>query len=180
MTDKELNRKHTEVCNNLAERQLKPAFDRLKKLITENGLSVFNDEWRELDQTYHYMLQYTIEGIRDPERQKIYTKLIVSTYELTDKVHEAIRLKYSTSIEYERKRMFQDQLISDFASLQVRLEDFKLFYHVWFRDQLNQEEIEFLKRFFVNPSIRVAYKSLIVSALTLSLQRYFDKENIVM
>jgi len=207
MTDKELNIRYTGVCNNLAERKLKPAFDRLKMLIDENGLVVFNDKWRDLDQTYHFMLQYTIEGTRDPERQKVYRKLIVSAYELADKVHEAIRLTSSSSFEYERKRAFENRFISDFESFQAGLEEFylrdelnasadnqntgtsenqdeaanhrqqlfRLFYHVWFRDQLNSEEIKFLKQFFANPSIRIAYKSLIVSALTLSLQRYFNE-----
>ncbi len=207
MTDKKLNIIYDEICNNLAERKLKPAFDRLKKLIDENGLGIFNDKWLELDQTYHYMLQYTVEGIRDPERQKVYRKLIVSAYRLADKVHESIRLKQSSSIEYERKRMFENQFISDFESFQTGLESYylhhelqalagnekivnsensgeaanyrhqlvKLFYHVWFRDQLSSEEIKFLKQFFANPSILAAYKSLIVSAITLSLQRYFDE-----
>lgn len=207
MTDKELNIKYAGVCNNLAERKLKPAFDQLKQLINENGLVVFNNNWLELDQTYHYMLQYTVEGILDPERQKVYRKLIVSAYELGDRVYEAIRLKYSPSIVYERKRTFEPQVISDFESFQAGLKAFylhselqelaenentrasenpdisanhrqqllRLFYHVWFSDQLNSDEIKFLDHFFENPSIQVAYKSLIVSALTLSLQRYFDE-----
>ena len=207
MTNKELHTKYTEICTNLAERKLKPAFDQLKNLLSENGLGVFNDEWYELDQTYHYMLQYTVEGIRDPERQKVYRKLIVSAYELADKVNEAIRLKYSSSIEYEKKRTFGNQFVSDFESFQAGLEEFylhsdlqsitenkkivtsenlaeaanhrqqlfRLLYHVWFRDQLSSDEINFLKQFFANPTILGAYKSLIVSALTLSLQRYFDE-----
>jgi tetratricopeptide (TPR) repeat protein len=207
MTNNELHIRYTEICTHLAERKLKPAFDQLKSLMTENGLGVFNDEWYELDQTYHYMLQYTVEGIRDPERQKVYRKLIISAYELADKVNEAIRLKYSNSIEYERKRTFANQYISDFESFKTELETYylhnelealaddnkiitsknqieasdhrqqliRLFYHVWFRDQLCSDEIIFLKQFFANPSILNAYKSLIVSALTLSLQRYFDE-----
>lgn len=207
MTNKELHISYTEICTNLAERKLKPAFDQLKSLMSEYGLGVFNDEWHELDQTYHYMLQYTVEGTRDPERQKVYRKLIISAYELADKVNEAIRLKYSSSIEYERKRTFGNQFISDFESFQAGLEEFYLqsdlksmadnekietsenlaeaashrqqlfllFYNVWFRDQLGSDEINFLKQFFANRSILGAYKSLIVSALTLSLQRYFDE-----
>ncbi len=207
MTHKELHIRYTEVCTNLAERKLKPAFDQLKNLIDENGLSTFNDKWRELDQTYHFMLQYTVEGIRDPDRQKVYRRLIVSAYELADQVNEVIRLKYSSSIEYEQKRAFKNQLISDFDSFQSGLEEFylhgelqkltdqeniittdnlseaanhrqqifRLFYHVWFRDELSSEENNFLKQFFANPSIPESYKSLIVSALTLSLQRYFDE-----
>lgn len=208
MTDKELQTRYSAICTNLSERKLKPAFDQLQSLILENGLGVFNDEWHELDQTYHYMLQYTVEGIRDPEQQNVYRKLIVSAYELADKVNEAIRFKYSSAIEYERKRTFGHQYISDFESFRVGLEEFylhcnlqsladnekiatsenlaeaashrqqliRLFYHVWFQDLLNSDEINFLKQFFANPSVLVAYKSLIVSALALSLQRYFDSE----
>jgi tetratricopeptide (TPR) repeat protein len=207
MTDKELNNKYTDICNNLAERKLKPAFDRLEKIIAENGLGILYDEWRELNQTYQYMLKYTVEGIQDPERQKVYRKLIVSAFELSDKVNEVLRLKYSSSIEYEKKRIFQNQFITDFEAFWSELEAFysqaelqtlvenekaadpedqaeaikhrqqlvRLFYHVWFCDQLNSEETEFLKKFFTSPSILVAYKSFLVSAITLSLQRYFDE-----
>lgn len=212
MTDKELNIRYAEICSFLAERKLKPAFDRLKDLFIAEGFMVFNDKWLELDQTYHYMLQYTVEGINDPERQKVYRKLIVSAYELADTVNETIRLKQSSSIQYEKKRAFQNQFITDFKSFQASLDEFyqhrelkmlieseknsttetlieadnhrkllfKLFYHVWFRDRLNSEEIKFLRQFFVNPSIQEAYKSLIVSALTLSLQRFFDEEKFIL
>lgn len=208
MTDQELHTKYVEVCDNLAERKLKPAFDQLNRLIEENGLGVFSDEWHSLNQTYHYMLQYTVEGISDPERQKVYRKLIVSAFELADKVHEIIRMKYSSSVEYERKRSYESQFITDFEAFRSGLEEFylqdelqaladnqkietaanaaeaanhrrqmfRLFYHLWFRDQLSSAEMKFLKQFFHSPSILVAYKSLIVSALTLSLLRYFDAQ----
>nr|MBD3622744.1 tetratricopeptide repeat protein [Sunxiuqinia sp.] len=206
MTDKELHRQYAGICSSLAERKLKPAFDQLMKLINENGMGALNDEWRELDQTYHYMLQYTVEGTRDPERQKVYRKLIVSAFELVDKVNEAIRYKYSSSIEYERKRGFESQWISDFEMFLTELEAFyhhrelkalaenrsvgtsaiseaaskhrqqmfRLFYHLWFRNRLNAEEIKFLKQFFASPAILSFYKSFIVTALILSQQRYFD------
>ncbi len=207
MTDKELNIQYSGICNNLAERRLKPAFDQLETLITENGLGLLYDEWRNLDQTYHYMLQYTVEGIRDPERQKVYRRLIVSAFELADKVNEAIRSKYSSSIEYEKKRIFKNQFIIDFESFFTELEDFylrdelqssannkediasenlakavdhrqkilRLFYHVWLRDHLGSEEMNLLEKFFSSPLILVPYKSFVVSALTLSLQRHFDE-----
>lgn len=208
MTDQELQTKYASICDNLAKRKLKPAFDQLNRLIEENGLGFFYDQWRNLDQTYHYMLQYTVEGISDPERQKVYRKLIASAFELADNVYEASRIKYSSSFEYERKRAFESQFISDFESFRTELEHyylndellalagkekietsehreeaanhrrqmFRLFYHVWFRDRLTAEEVKFLKQFLLNPSILVAYRSLIVSALTLSLLRHFDEQ----
>ncbi len=206
MTNKERNNQYIEICNHLADRRLKPAFDLLEKIITENGLGLFYDEWRELDQTYHFMLQYTVEGIQDPERQKVYRKLIDSSYELADKVNEAVRIKYASSIEYEKKRVFKGQLVNNFDSFLSELESFylidelkdeaasdpaankeqsadeqkhhqqmlRLFYHLWFQDRLTAKETQFLGKFFASPSLLGSYKSFIVTALTLSLQRYFD------
>ncbi len=57
MTDRELKIKYNAISLNLAERKLKPAFDRLEELISESGLVVYSDEWRNLEQTYNYMLK---------------------------------------------------------------------------------------------------------------------------
>ncbi|MCD6355356.1 MAG: tetratricopeptide repeat protein [Prolixibacteraceae bacterium] len=206
MTDKELRIKYNDICDNLAARKLKPAFDALEQLIARNGLGVFFDEWRNLEQTYHYMLQYTVEGINDPERQKIYRHLILSVYQLTDKIYEKLRMKFSLSIEYETKRRVEREFISDFNSFYDELEDFylhnellslvdrenaksdseeeaakmhqqkivRLFHHIWLSNALNKEETTFLKKFFTSGLIHPAYKSLLISAVVLSLQRFFD------
>ena len=36
----------------------------------------FRDEFAELQMTYMNILKYTVEGINDPERQKVYLKLL--------------------------------------------------------------------------------------------------------
>ncbi len=191
MENKEIKRQYKAICNHLAKRRMKPAFDQLETLITDNGLGLFHDEWRDLNQTYHYMLQYTLEGIQDPERQKVYRKLIDSTYELADKVYEALRLKYASSVEYEKKRNFMEKFITDFDAFLSRFEAeaenpaaasenhrqiHRLFYHLWFQDRLSGEGLRFLRKFLASPTIISAYKSFIVTAVTLSLQRYFDEQ----
>ncbi len=126
MIDREIKIKYNEICQNLADRKLKPAFDLLEKWIGENNLLIYLDEWRNLEQTYSYMLKYTVEGIQDPERQKIYRKLIVSVYELADVVYNTARLKISSSVEYERKRSTQNMIQIDFGSYLQLLEEFYL------------------------------------------------------
>jgi len=201
MTEQELKKIYTEICSNLAARRLKPAFDMLGKLIAENGLGIFYDEYKNLEETYHYMLKYTVEGTQDPERQKIYRKLIVSVFELAEKINEAIRLRFSPTIEYEKKRGFKDNFIPNFTAWLTELEDYylqdenqgdeaaslaaakehqqkmrRLFYHIWFTDKLSPAEAEPLSNFIMSPIVLVAYKSYMVTALMLSLQRYFDPE----
>ena len=203
MTIQELNKIYAEICSHLSKRRLKPAFDLIGKIISENNLGEYTDEYRNLEETYHFMLKYTMEGIQDPERQKIYLKLIVSVYELSDKLNEALRLKFSPSIEYEHKRMFKEQFILNLNQYVSVLEDYylqdvnhpaeeapssqitagrhqqqirRLFYHVWFHDKLTQEDVEGLRSFLFSPVIEVSYKSFIITALMLSLLRYFDNE----
>ncbi len=201
MKEQELKKTYNEICNNLAARRLKPAFDMLGKLIADNGLGVYYDEYQNLEETYHFMLKYTVEGIKDPERQKVYRKLIVSVFELAEKINEAIRLRFSPAIEYEKKRLFKDNIILNFSAFLSELEDFylqdespgdeaaahaaakehqqkmlRLFYHIWFTDKLSPAELEPLRNFIMSPLVLVAYKSFMVTALMLSLQRYFDTE----
>jgi tetratricopeptide (TPR) repeat protein len=126
MTDREIKLHYNNICQNLAERKLKPAFGSLEKYILENGLVVYMEEWRTLEQTYQYMLKYTVEGIQDPERQKIYKKLIVSVYELTDKIFEVVRMKKSSSYEYEKKRSFQLEFNIDLENIEGEIEDYYL------------------------------------------------------
>lgn len=126
MTVEELKIQYNEICQNLAERKLKPAFDSLEKSISENGLVMYMEEWRILEQTYQYMLKYTVDGIQDPERQKIYRKLIVSVFELNDKIFEAAQLKKSPSIEYEKMRAFQGITSTDIEFLESELENYYL------------------------------------------------------
>ena len=90
MVQKDFKKWYAEISSNLASRRLKPAFDLLGKTISEYGLGIYYDEYRSLEETYHFMLKYTVEGIKDPERKKIYQKLIVSVYELADKINEEL------------------------------------------------------------------------------------------
>ncbi len=201
MTEQELKKIYTEICSNLTARRLKPAFDMLGKLISENGLGIYYDEYKNLEETYHFMLKYTVEGINDPERQKVYRKLIVSVFELAEKINEALRLRFSPAIEYEKKRLFKNNFIASFSAYLSELEDFylhdenpgdeaaslaaakehqqkmrRLFYHIWFTDKLSPAEAEPLRNFIMSPVVLPAYKSYMVTALMLSLQLYFDTE----
>ncbi len=190
MKYKELKRKYAEICSSLSARRLKPAFDLIGKLISGNGLGIYYDEYRNLEETYQYMLKYTVEGIVDPERQKVYRKLIVSVFELADKINEALLLRFSPSVEYDKKRFFRTRAIDhlvDYLSESKETSSAKapkeyqqkmrrLFYHIWFSDKLTAEEAEPLSKFSLDPDVPVPYKSFMVTALTLSLQRFFDPE----
>ncbi len=124
MIKKEIQLIIDEIYFCLSERKLKPAFDLLGNLITNYQLVQYADECRNLEQTYHYMLQYTVDGANDPERQKVYRRLIVSVYVLADKIYEALRLKFSSSFLYQKKRNFQKLPPKDLNNYLAKLEDY--------------------------------------------------------
>ncbi len=206
MKDQEINVRYAQIYSYITARKLKPAFGLIGKLISENGLGIYSDEYRNLEETYHYMLKYTVEGINDPERQKIYRKLIVSVFDLADKVNEAIRLRFSQTVEYEKKRSFKDSDIANFGAYLKELENYflqneasgqadesssenglkvflqnirRLFYYIWFRDIFTSEETKKLYKFLLKAEVPVPFKSFLLTAFMLSLQRYFDKEKFI-
>ena len=95
-------------------------------MITVNGLGEFSDQQLDLEQNYRFMLKYTVEGITDPERQKIYQHLLLSTFELSDLCADSLLLKYSTSLEYQKKRGFSRMMLEDITDYFSQLETFHL------------------------------------------------------
>ena len=59
-------------------------------MIANTSSGDLRDEYENLVMTYRNMLTYTIEGINDPERNKIYLKLIQSILGLSDRVRQDI------------------------------------------------------------------------------------------
>ena len=124
MIDKELKERNRQICNLLSARKLKPAFDLLEQLISETGLGEFQEQFTRLEQNYKFMLKYTVEGINDPERQKIYEHLFISTFELADNTFEYLRMKYSQSVEFQKKRGFTKHFITNFEGFSQDLETY--------------------------------------------------------
>ena len=73
---------HKQLCSLVSEKKIKQSLDILSDMISRASLGDLRDQYDNLVMTYRNMLTYTIEGINDPERSKIYTKLIQSILEL--------------------------------------------------------------------------------------------------
>jgi tetratricopeptide (TPR) repeat protein len=126
MTDKEIKEYNDKICNLLAARELKPAFDSFEKLISSTGLGEYRDTLDNLEQNYRFMLKYTLEGIKDPERQKIYQRLLVSSFELADAINDNLKLKSSQTLEYQKKRGFVRLFIPDLTAFLAQIEEYSV------------------------------------------------------
>ncbi len=86
---------HKRIGRLVSEKKIKQSLDILKDMIALSSLGDLHDEYNEIEMTYKNMLSYTIEGIEDPERNKIYLKLVQSILELSDRVRQDILSRYS-------------------------------------------------------------------------------------
>jgi len=90
MEIKKTIQQHKQVCTLVKERKIKQSLDILSDMIAAATAGELRDEYNDMVMTYRNMLSYTIEGINDPERNKVYLKLIQSILELSDKVRQDI------------------------------------------------------------------------------------------
>jgi tetratricopeptide (TPR) repeat protein len=86
---------HKRLCRLVSEKKIKQSLDILEDMISISSLGDLRDEYNNIVMTYRNMLSYTIEGINDPERNKIYLKLIQSILGLSDHVRQDILSHYS-------------------------------------------------------------------------------------
>jgi len=86
---------HKTLCKLVSEKRIKQSLDILQDMISVSSLGDLHDEYDNIVMTYRNMLTYTIEGINDPERNKIYLKLIQSILGLADRLRQDILSRYS-------------------------------------------------------------------------------------
>ena len=88
-------KQHKLLSKLVSEKKLKQSLDILHDMISVSSLGELRDEYNNIVMTYRNMLSYTIEGINDPERKKIYLKLIQSILGLSDRLRQDILSHYS-------------------------------------------------------------------------------------
>ena len=79
----------------ISEKKVKQSLDILDGMISESSGGNLRDEYDNIVLTYRNILRYTVEGVKDPERNKIYLKLLQSILTLSDRVRQDILSHYS-------------------------------------------------------------------------------------
>ena len=109
MKVKEINKKYQEICQSISRRKVKRALDILKDLVVESQLGDLKDRLQEVETTYENILKYTVEGVQDPEREKVYNRLLRSILKLSDQANEKILLNMSGWYTYSLKKELEKE-----------------------------------------------------------------------
>ncbi len=86
---------HKRIGNLIVRRKVKQSFDLMADMLENVSVGGLKDEFNELRMTYRNILKYTVEGINDPERQKVYLKLLQNTLRLNDRIKQDILAHHS-------------------------------------------------------------------------------------
>lgn len=126
---------HNNLCSLIGQRRLKEGLDILSQLVDTSTSGEYSNEFSDIVEAYKNMLSYTIDGINDPERDKIYKKLVQSTLKLADKLRENLLLRYSGWNTYwikqqseKEQRFSQKSIIESVDDLIFKSELDKLLY----------------------------------------------------
>ena len=195
MNIQEIKRKQLNIAKQLTNKQLKDALDALGELVKETQNSTLIDAHYNIETSYKSLLRYTVEGILDPERQKIYNQIIADLFNLSDSIFFILKSTYSSDFIYEVKRKHKSDSISiedKTKAIDQKLEkwqlmenkegafspelnqDFEdLFEWLMTQPQLykNEKEIEHL---FVDGNIPWTQQCILVSAVTLLCMNHFN------
>ncbi|HLN21732.1 MAG TPA: tetratricopeptide repeat protein [Bacteroidales bacterium] len=101
---------HKRINKLVSERRLKPALDLLSEMISSTQAGNLSDEYENIVMTYKNMLTYTVDGVPDPERHKVYIKLIQSILTIADRVKQDILSRNSGWHTYWVKQQAEKEL----------------------------------------------------------------------
>jgi hypothetical protein len=203
MLHQQIQKEYQDICRLLHGRKVADAIARMRKLVKETHKEYINEQLDELMGTYRNILKHSFAATRDPQREEVYHYLIRTLLELADELRELLltdlaatntyRLKHHLERERrpERKEalsllesltfdqqldgILKDMNMESSQGLPSREEALvRIFNIIWLTDKYSDAEMELLHAVCESEQLPWHDKALVVSALTLSLMRFFD------
>ena len=203
----QIKTRYRRLCHLVSARRVKDALDVLNDLVSESGFSDFFIQQEHLEHTYEQMLNYMLEGVQDPERDKVYHKLLSSILELADRVKDLLIEKHSGWHTYILKRELDKKqeltgrkVIETMDDLSFKREldeiidenrvspgvneerrrslSMEIFRHLWLSNRYHEAENSLSATILSCRDFLWYEKALFVSGILLSGLRYWDEEKI--
>lgn len=203
----QINSRYRHLGQLVSGRRVKDALDILNGLVGEAGFSDFFIQLEHLEHTYEQMLNYMLEGVQDPERDKVYKKLLTSILELADRVRDRLMEKVSgwhtyilkhavdqkhaltgksvieTLDDLSFKRELDEMINEDQATPEAtddrrRNLSMEIFRHLWLSNRYNEAENSLSSAVLSCRDFLWYEKALYISGILLSGLRYWDEEKV--
>ena len=84
MNEQLINEQYQYILRLIGQKRLKEALTQLESFLWKCPEWSLRTRLEQIQTSYSYMLQYMRQGVEDPERRKLYQKLLTDTLEITD------------------------------------------------------------------------------------------------
>jgi tetratricopeptide (TPR) repeat protein len=204
MTFSEIQQIHSAIPAAIQSNSLRDALGLAGSMLNGISDSEINQRYNSIYSTYQTMLKYSFEMAPDPQRQKIYTDLqhaiieLADTIkdqwvvnlnlfnrraELTDSSHTEVTLYNrpdeivsALSPEYVKDELLDSAGILNGKKAEQEQLVRSLFYFFWLKNEYSGDEKAHFRLILGSSEINPEIKELMISALSLSLMRHFDRE----
>ena len=200
----QVERKYSACCKLVYEYRLNEAFLLLSELVDEARLAHLGLQLEELKITYSNLLSYTFRGVHDPQRNRIYQSLIISILELADRIKQNALILSGTHTQSLKREMekvietardetarniseiaFQQELSDSLFGIKQSSEETvlipaRVFNFIWLSDKYAEDDLQLIQTIRKSASLPWHQKSLVVSAVTLSVLNCFDEEKFLL
>jgi hypothetical protein len=171
----------------VAKHLLSDLFKGLVQIIDTQKQSLYlKDQVRKQAEIYTNLLRYSFTDYQDPDRDKIYSKLLKSLYGIIDELKINLvaenrflainTLKQETNYEFLSER---EKIENEVLKNKPCKESNTLFRQIWLSGYLAPEKMLLLDKLVESPDISWVNESLVVSALTISNLMYFDERKML-
>ncbi|MGC3976953.1 MAG: hypothetical protein QM751_01155 [Paludibacteraceae bacterium] len=204
MTPNEVQNSYKLILNALSKGILNLTFEKIKELNSDLKSPTINDSINSMENNYKFMLRYFMDGVKDPERKLLLSKLTAQIFSVTSQLRDELLTRDSSNFEFSQKRYFpfmpqfsNEEILSglkrheklqeietsedDLSIKKKEIEsDFEqitnyLFNYFWLTSNYDDGNKSDIFHFVIDDTYTdFVAKSLVVSALTLNLWRTFD------
>ena len=203
MNHKEIIKRQNITYSYLNEKKLKNALDQINSVVKETRNGDLIDAHYNIETTYKSLLRYTVEGFSDPERQKIYNRLVLDIFILVDNVFGELLNRFGEGFLYETNRSIvfhgvsfekiSDEFIENAKKINLLIESGvddseiypkivesskKLFLVLITQHSIWKTGYDTVCQFFDMQEVPWYYRSLLTTAITLRLLQQFDIKGI--
>ena len=123
MTKQDIHNYFQTAKKTLEQRQLKKTFDLLTFLLSTIQNWQLKERLGESEDHYKLMLNYLVEGVKDPQQETIYRDLLHSVYQLSDEIELLVKTANTWSFYYENRRTLHFYAPESSLQLSEMLED---------------------------------------------------------
>ncbi|MCX6285260.1 MAG: hypothetical protein NTW31_13615, partial [Bacteroidetes bacterium] len=199
----DIEQRYRRVAEAIFEHRFKTALDEFYQWIRFSSRQEFFYQLETLSDNYKTLLRYAFEGYKDAQQETILKSLSASLMSLADELQYSMREPLLPFHHNEKQLLLQEfgedpeQIIASIEEIFLHREVNKLidsgndreeeahsaippemldklFKLVWLTEKIKDHHLSLARRINRSGSIEWYEKSLIVSALTLSLLNYFD------